>query len=502
MNYKASQSLPCQLYRAEQTRELDRLAVASGIHGYELMQRAGRAAFSLLRFRWPRARRLLVLCGAGNNAGDGWVVARLAANVDYQVQVVSLVNPGQLQNEAAIACHATLDQDLISLATLADADWQADVIVDALLGTGTDRAVSGEWLEAIERINACGRPVLSLDIPSGINADTGSIMGAAVKASCTLSFIGLNTGLLTGAAVDYSGEICFTDLDIPSSVYATVDGAVERLDASRLADLPKRRPSDHKTRHGHVLVVAGSPGFSGAASLAGRSAVRAGAGLVTVITHPDTVVAVSAAAAEYMVAPWNRQDLFQAVLQRASVAVIGPGLGLDGTAFEQFARLVDGDLPLIVDADALTLLAENPQRRGNWILTPHPGEAARLLGSSIADVESDRFRTADAISEQYGGVCILKGAGTIISADASDGSGLAGLVHGGSPALATGGTGDVLAGMAGALVAQGLALPRAAALGAVWHAATSDWLSGHGRCTGQTAGDLVEALPGVRSQYA
>ncbi|MDH5633691.1 MAG: NAD(P)H-hydrate dehydratase [Gammaproteobacteria bacterium] len=499
MNYKASQSLPCQLYRAEQTRELDRLAIASGITGYELMRRAGRAAFSLLRFRWPRARRLLVLCGAGNNAGDGWVVARLAGFAGFQVQVITLVNPEQLQNEAAIACRAALEEDAISLSTVADANWDADVVVDALLGTGIDRAVSGEWLEAIRRINACGRPVLSLDIPSGINADTGSVMGAAVKAACTLSFIGLNTGLLTGAAVDYTGEVHFTDLDIPSAVYSTVDGVAERLDSSRLVDLPKRRPSDYKTRHGHVLVVAGSPGFSGAASLAGRSAVRAGAGLATVVTHPDTVVAVSAAAAEYMVVPWNRKDLLQAALQRASVAVIGPGLGLDGAALEQFARLVDSDLPLIVDADALTLLAENPQRRGNWILTPHPGEAARLLGTSIAGIESDRLRAAEAVCEQYGGACVLKGAGTIVSAETSNRSGL---IHGGSAALATGGTGDVLAGVIGALVAQGLALPGAAALGAVWHAATSDWLTGRGRGVGQTAGDLVEALPEAGYRYA
>ncbi|MBE9515577.1 MAG: NAD(P)H-hydrate dehydratase [Proteobacteria bacterium] len=501
MKWQASQALPVELYSVEQTRALDRAAIDSGIPGYELMQRAGSAAFALMRYLWPRRDKLLICCGAGNNAGDGYVLARLAADAGYGVEVLSLIDPTELKGEAKQAWEDVGGGEV--LREPSTADWSAPIIIDALLGTGLQRPLTGDWADVVGQINRSSARVMALDVPSGIQADSGSVPGVAVRADCTISFIGLNTGLLTGAAPAYCGELYFADLGIPAESVATVGVRAKRISLDEvMSSFPFREVTDHKGRCGHVLVVGGLPGFTGAAAMAASAAVRAGAGLCTVATTPESVNAISAAGPEIMVHGLTRPQAIKPLMARATVAVLGPGLGQTAWSQQAFAMVADGDRPMVLDADGLNILAENTFRRSNWVLTPHPGEAARLLGTSVIDIQSDRLAAAEAIVRQFGGVCVLKGAGTIVACDPESVSDEAGgdlsICSAGSAAMASGGMGDVLSGVIAALLAQGLSSPQAAKLGVCWHAAASDCLQRQGFSAGQQASDLINQLPLLR----
>ncbi|MGI9309174.1 MAG: NAD(P)H-hydrate dehydratase [Gammaproteobacteria bacterium] len=487
------ETLSAYVYPPEQVRELDRVAIEEmGIPGYELMCRAGQAAFDAAHERYTFAMHWLVLCGAGNNAGDGYVIAGLARKAGLDVTVVALVDPEKLQGDAATAWKAFHSAGG-AVVSLAAADFAgADLVVDALLGTGLARELDGEFLQAVAAINASGLPVLAVDLPSGLNGSSGVVMGAAVRASLTVSFVGLKQGFYLADGPDCTGELVFSDLDIPFDRVQHVPPALRIFQQTDLDELLPRRPrTAHKGLFGHVLVVGGNAGMGGAVALAGAAALRAGAGLVTVATRPANVPVVNAACPELMaIGVVEAQDL-ATVLQRASVIALGPGLGADAWAAELFDYLVGLPVPKVIDADALNLLAASPQRRDDWVLTPHPGEAARLLNTDTGSVQRDRIATLAELCERYGGAAILKGHASLVGTAGE----LPFLITGGNPGMASAGMGDVLTGISAAFLAQNpsAGASRCAAAAAFAHASAGDAAAAEGE-RGMLATDLIAKL--------
>ena len=482
------------LYTAAQTRELDRLAIeVAGIPGYTLMSRAGEACWEALQACWPHARSLLVLCGTGNNGGDGFIVARLALAAHRSVQVLLLGEPGRLQGDALTA-HADFVAagGQVSPFTAA-ASLEADIIVDAMLGTGVDRPLAGDWQLAVERVNRAAPPVLAVDLPTGLHADTGAVSGATVRADLTVTFIGRKAGLYTGAGPDYAGDTRFASLDVPATVYQQVTPAAQlvRQVATGPLAVPRARTA-HKGQHGHVLVIGGGEGMAGAARLAGEAALRSGAGLVSVATHPRHAAFVGVSCPELICHAVATARELRPLLQSASVLLVGPGLGRSSWAQTLLAAVLEASQPRVIDADALNLLAGAPAGCPRQVLTPHPGEAARLLQQDTAAIQRDRFAAAQAIARLYGGTTVLKGAGTVIHADGK----LPAVCGAGNPGMATAGMGDVLAGVIAALMAQGMDAHTAAVAGVCAHARAGDAAAVQGE-RGMLARDVIAELRGV-----
>lgn len=481
------QRLPKNLYLAGQVREFDRRAIEDhALPGYTLMTRAGEAVFAVIRERWPAAGTLAIVCGAGNNAGDGLVVARLALAAGLSVHLLSLRPVEKLAGDAAKAWQdfkaAGGEAVEFSAALLAG----ADIVVDGILGTGLDRPVGGAFAKAIATINAQGKPVLALDIPSGLSADTGLPMGATIEAAATVSFVALKAGLFLGQGAAFCGEIFFAGLEVPDVVYDDGDPVVELLQKNEIpALLPPRAKTAHKGNFGHVLIVGGGPGMPGAACLAGEAALRSGAGLVSVATHPGQLD-FFASRPELMCRGIDEPGQLAALLEKADVVVLGPGLGQSDWARALWDAVVAIDRPLVIDADGLNWLAKFPARSKNWILTPHPGEAARLLDTDGKTIQADRLAAVGSLQRKYGGVAVLKGAGTLVS----DGNGTPALCRFGNPGMAVPGMGDVLTGLIAGLLAQTRDLARSARVGVLVHALAGDEASGDGE-RGLVAGDLM-----------
>ena len=488
-------ALPLELYTAAQTRELDQLAAKDwGLPSLTLMERAGAAAIERLTRRYPDARQLLVVCGGGGNGGDGYVAARLALEKGLAARVAAVVDPERLQGDAAHcarrfaeAAPGRIEKDLSPAAF-----DHAELIVDALFGTGLSRGAQGMFLRAIDMINEAAAPAFALDLPSGLCADTGNPLGAVVKADATLSFIGLKRGLFTGAGPEFCGEVLFDDLGAPAGLYKEVQADAALIDPVAVAQrLPRRPRHAHKGDCGHALIIGGDCGYLGAALLAGNAAARAGAGLVTVATRPEHAAQLALFRPELMTAALNGPQDLSAPLRRADVVALGPGLGRGDWASGLFAKALETRLPMVVDADALNLLAADPQRRQNWVLTPHPGEAARLLGTSAQALQADRFAAVAAVREKFGGTALLKGAGSLVL----EAQGPVRVNRSGNPGMATGGMGDVLTGLIAGLMAQGLAPGAAAVAGVCLHGQAADVCAAASGQRGLLAGDLMAALP-------
>jgi NAD(P)H-hydrate epimerase len=477
------------LYTAEQVRELDRCAIEDlGIEGYELMTRAGHATLNGLRALWPAARSIAVLCGPGNNGGDGYVVARVARAQGLRARVVALADPARLAGDARRAYDDFLAAGGRSEPWSEDV-LEVDVIVDAIYGTGLARAVSGEVAAVIAAANGCGRPIVAVDIPSGLHADTGAVLGIAARSALTVTFIGRKLGCYLGAGPDHVGRLLFDDLEVPRQACATQQPSARLLgEADVAAALPRRRRDTHKGEHGHVLVIGGGPGMPGAARLAGEAALRAGAGLVTVAAHPDNTAAVAARAELMCVATGGAGDL-ATPLERATVLAIGPGLGRSEWARELLAAALESGRPAVVDADALNLIADSPRQSDRWVLTPHPGEAARLLGVSTLEVQGDRLAALRALQGRYGGAVVLKGAGSLVLSPGE----LPRLCDRGNPGMATAGMGDVLTGVIAGIGAQCDDLAAAARAGVFVHAQAGDLAARRGE-RGLMAGDVLEQV--------
>ncbi|MGR9116293.1 MAG: NAD(P)H-hydrate dehydratase [Gammaproteobacteria bacterium] len=478
------QKLPVKLFNVSQVRELDRIAIEDyGIPGIDLMSRAGRKVFECIQDNCSAARACAVLCGAGNNGGDGYIVARLLMEAGLKTTVYSLVEPDRLRGDASSACAAYLKAGGQIRRWEETAIITEGVIVDALLGSGLDRPVEGQYAAAIAWINDSYAQVVAVDIPSGINADTGKVMGCAVKADYTVSFIGMKQGLLTGDSPEYCGKLLFSTLNIPGEITERVDASARRVEMIRL---PKRNRCAHKGKNGHVLVIGGDLGFSGAAHMAGEAALRCGAGLVSLATRPEHAALMNLNRPELMCHGVIHGGQLQALAAKANVLVLGPGLGQSQWAKDLFKAAIKAEKPVILDADALNILAETCAAGGNWILTPHPGEAARLLKCPVSEVEKDRFAAASKIRSKFGGVCILKGAGTLIASD----EGVA-VSATGNPGMGSGGMGDVLTGVIAGLIAQGLQLRTAAEYGAYLHGWAADLAAEQGGERGLLATDLM-----------
>jgi NAD(P)H-hydrate epimerase len=486
-------ALPAEVYSAASVRAMDRHAIErAGVAGYALMQRAGAAALDALRRHWPHARQVTILCGAGNNAGDGYVLARLARAAGVAVRVDAVSDPAKLSGDAARA-FADFARDGGKAEPFDAFSLEAaDVIVDALLGTGIDRKVDGAFRDAIEAINRAHAPVLALDIPSGLDADTGLPQGAAVHATRTLTFVALKAGLYLGESPDYVGGLGLVGLDLPAEARANANPVLRRMtDALPAAALPARRRAAHKGEHGRVLIVGGFV-MAGAARLAGEAALRTGAGLVTVATGEEDIEIIVASRPELIARPAASGANLKWLLAAADAVAIGPGLGTGREAHDAFDAAIGSDRPLVVDADALNLLAAAPRRRDDWALTPHPGEAARLLGTDVAAVQRDRLGSAREIVSRYGGCCVLKGAHTLVQGSDP----VAWVCDRGNPGMATAGSGDVLTGIVAALIAGGAAPALAAAAGVLLHAEAGDRAARAG-VRGMIAGDLLAELRAV-----
>jgi len=438
-----------------------------------LMERAGAAAAGQARLLVPRtADPIAVFAGPGNNGGDGFVVARHLRDWGYPVTVVFDADPAHLPADA----RAAHDRYCAAGGTTVSAPpslSECGLIVDGLFGIGLTRALTGTYAEWIAAINRSGVPVLALDIPTGLDANSGVVHGAAVHASHTATFIALKPGLLTGDGVDLAGRVALHDLDIDARAAGVECGSFVDWSIARRW-LQPRRLNTHKGSFGTLAIVGGSAGMTGAAILAGRAALYAGAGKVMLGLAGDSSLALDVAQPELMIR--NADDFHRGEF---SAMVVGPGLGQSRHAADTLARLISKPVPVILDADALNLLALEPAlaqrvkaRSQPTLLTPHPAEAARLLQTSTGVVQGDRIAAAKQIAGRFHASVALKGAGTVCAFP----DGAWSINGSGNPGLASGGTGDALSGILGALVAQGVEAKRAMMLAVCVHGAAADAL--------------------------
>ncbi|HLF31026.1 MAG TPA: NAD(P)H-hydrate dehydratase [Xanthomonadales bacterium] len=490
-----------RLYTAEQMRRLDRSAIeAHGIPGIELMERAGRAVFDSARRAWPDADNWLIFCGGGNNGGDGYIVARLALEAGLGVNVCALKSPASLGGDAALAWRRWQEAGGNTRAWPVSDTEPYDLIVDALIGTGLDRAPEDDFATAIAVMNSSGKPLVAVDIPSGLNADNGNIMHLAVMANLTVTFIGRKRGLYTADGPDACGRVEFSDLQTPESVRDSVsDSGILIRENIIKSNLRPRRRNSHKGSFGWVLGIGGTSSMSGAVRLCGEAALRSGAGKVTIATSPDHAALVNLACPELMVRGVTGGRQLHALLSQVSVIVIGTGLGQTSWSESLFKACMKTDVPIVLDADGLNILARlYPEMghnrelpRGRWILTPHPAEAGRLLACTTREVQQDRVGVALQLAQRFDATIVLKGCGTIIA----EASGRYGICALGNPGMASAGTGDVLAGVIGALVAQGLDLWDASATGVAAHAHAGDLAAELIGERGLIASDIIDQLP-------
>ncbi|MGI9317229.1 MAG: NAD(P)H-hydrate dehydratase [bacterium] len=482
-------SLSRALYRTDQTRELDRLAIEEfGTPGLTLMERAGRCAFDQIMQRFPGADRVVVMCGPGNNGGDGYVVARLMHQIGVQVVVVRTSEPKT--KDATTVCQAYLKVGGSIEENASEVVACADLIVDALLGAGLTRTPSPPFASLIEDVNQNPCPCVAIDLPSGLSGDTGQAFDPTINATCTVTFIGKKLGMYTADGETVCGERIYESLDIDPEVYRHVSPAAQILAAPKFAP---RKSNSHKGNYGDVVIAGGDYGMLGAVLLAGRAALRTGAGLVTVASRENHLDKPALSQPELMSDVYEQSGQCEALLSRADAIVIGPGTRKNAWGQDIFTATTQTGCARVIDAGGLRMLAATVRNKfDQQVLTPHPGEAAALLKCTSAEIQQDRVAAATAICDQFGGVCVLKGAGTIIA-----GNGLVRICDRGNPGMASAGMGDVLSGMIGALLAMGMA-PMEAACAGVWlHAESADRAA---RVTSQPAllaSDVIGDLGGV-----
>ncbi len=471
-------------------QSLDEYLIHSkGFEAYELMRRAGESAFHQLMHFWPHCSTIAVFCGGGNNGGDGYVLAAAALREGVSVKLYCLAEPKSTESRQAFKSflkHGGLTSQLSEFPNLS----RFDVVVDALLGIGISRDVTGELAQLIENINTYDVPVLSLDIPSGLDADTGYVKGIAIQANATVTFISHKLGLMTGQAYDYVGSLVLETLNTEQYAKEIVKFAPQLVTVSELTTkVPHRKPDAHKVSVGQVLIVGGNSTMQGAASMAALAAYRSGAGLVSIATTSESVPFLTHTTPEIRLFDVSDRRTLLQRLKQSDVVGIGPGLGQDDWASKVWGITSTNDCKLVVDADALNLLAQKPMFRDDWILTPHPGEAARLLAVTSKEIQKNRFESAQEIAVRYGGVCVLKGVGTLIVSKRESW-----LCNKGNPGMATGGMGDVLTGVICALVGQGMKPDEAARAGVWIHANAGDRAAEGAGMLGTMATDLLPYL--------
>ncbi|MCL4503546.1 MAG: NAD(P)H-hydrate dehydratase [Deltaproteobacteria bacterium] len=511
-----------KLVTAAEMRELDRQAIeAVGIPSLVLMENAGRTTYQILRREFPDLDgKVAVLAGRGNNGGDGFVVARYLAQAGIQVAVFLLGRKDQVKGDAKvnldILAHQGLEVEEVTeeshLNPLLHQLARADLIVDALLGTGLDKPVQGLLAALIDKLNHLRPPVLAVDMPTGLSADTGEILGVALQAEVTVTYGWPKIGQLMPPGRDVAGRLWQVDISIPPELAREVKQ--ELPEARELRQLVPARPSgSHKGTFGHLLVLAGSEGKTGAAALASMGALRAGAGLVTLGIAQSLNDILEIKLTEAMTLPLPQAEGVRALGIKAlepilefakgcTALALGPGLGTHSETQELVRRLVRQlDRPMVVDADGVNAIAGDPSclkgLTGPRILTPHPGEMARLIGSSPKEVQSRRLEVARETAAKHGAFIVLKGTQTVVAAP----DGRLSLNPTGNPALASGGTGDVLTGLIGGLLSQRLSQWDAARLGVYLHGLTADQFAAQYGPRSMVAGDLLELFPEVLGRF-
>ena len=536
------------LFCASQTREMDQNIIREeSISELELMNRAALAAWLTIKKQWPRIKSLSIFCGGGNNGGDGYALSEIASHHGLDVVAIAMVHPLRLTG-AALAAYKSAKAETVDVFPLHSFDqsnveskeakthWHVSlspikqrfkqptdrhVCVDALLGTGLRGQVRDDVASLIRWLNAQKSPIMSLDLPSGLCSDTGQVLGEAIQATVTITFVGVKQGLLTSQGPDHYGELFWAALthntpvvssdyryeDDSKHIFPKVSGVHYDMLSSMELDLPSRSRQAHKGLLGHVVLVGGNQGFGGAMILAAEAACRVGAGLVSVISQSETINALLVRRPEVMGRVWFKpnsesevevEDWMVQLLAQATVMVIGPGLGKDAWAESLLEQvlLMSESRPLIADADALNLLSKPhiaylwDQYKGPKLMTPHPGEAARLLKTTTLEIQSDRFSAIKQLAQQFKCSVILKGVGSLILTKTN--SSIL-LCMNGNASMASGGMGDVLAGVLGGLTAQGLNLEMCAVFGACFHSCLADDLMPEGQC-GLMASELFSVM--------
>lgn len=475
------------LFSVEAIREIESRFARPPEDGSVLMRRAGLAAWQAVLEHWPQSQRILVVCGPGNNGADGYLLAAHALASGREVRVIRLATHPPRSELAQLACDEYGVRDGL-VDVFSGRLPAADLVVDALFGIGLSRAPDAEAASLIEAINTQTSPVLSLDVPSGVDADRGEVPGVAVRAARTVEFIAPKAGLRTGAALDHVGARSVARLDLLPTLFSELEPSAISLAPTALVHWLRPRPrNSHKGCFGRMLCVGGDHQHGGAILLAAQAALRTGAGLLKVVTHPDHRAPLLARLPEAMAIDDDDDDAWG----WAEVVAIGPGLGQGDWGRRLLGRAMAAGRPLLLDADALNLLPGQADLvPAGSVLTPHPGEAARLLGVDVPAVQRDRYAAAKNLSEAFQAVVVLKGAGTVVAAPGQ----CPRVVDAGNPGMAVGGMGDVLSGVIAALMAQGQGAFDAACCGALLHAAAGDRAAAEGGERGLLPTDLMRWL--------
>ncbi len=498
-------SLP--LYSTDQIKRIEQRYSDTANGTYPLMERAGASVFHHLVRYWPKAKRVLVITGKGNNAGDGFIVARLAIERRLKVTLCYLESPSNLTGDA-LKAYQKMSHRSVSVVDYSNLDFaNYDLVVDAMLGTGIKGKLREPYLSTIKQLNASPTPVLSVDLPTGLEADTGFVQSDAVNADMTVTMVGQKKGIYTGDAANYRGVVELSELDIPSELFeGEAESSILQSEnwQSIKHNLKPRERAAHKGKFGHAIILGGHNGMGGASLLAATAAARSGSGLTSAWVGENAAVALNQYTPEVMASELNKstfQALISAVNSDKKAFVIGPGLGQSDWSKDIMAKVIEHEIVRqsrqVWDADALNFLAKfdiKDKHNNQRIITPHPGEAARLLATDTLAISQDRYGAARELSKVYGGVCVLKGSGTIIS----DQHGVKKVCSVGNPGMSSGGMGDVLAGLIGGLLAQGFSLIDAATMGVCIHGEAADRAAGpHRYYRGMLASDLFNYFPAL-----
>lgn len=489
---KLANSLTQKLYRADQVRlHEEKAASQMGIDMYSLMQRAGGCVFQNSVSMFPNIDNYLVLVGIGHNAGDGYIAALTAANAGKNVTLCAVEPDREVHGDVARAKEDWINAGGMVKPFALELLQNTDIVIDALLGTGINGVIRTEFAAVIDAVNQSSLPVISVDVPSGLEATTGNSLGECIQATATITFIGIKTGLTTGAGKQSCGQLVFEDLGVGKAFAEIARSDASALDFKHFKGLAPRPVHSHKGSYGRLLCIGGNKGMSGAIRLSAEAALRTGTGLVKVFAHEDSILQINAGRPELMVSATGLEES----LAWATCIVIGPGLGQNEWSQQTFdmvmAYLQKNPKPIVFDADALNLKSVYTKYVGlpECVMTPHTGEAARLLNVSIEEIESDRFNYARQSAQRYDATCVLKGAGSIV-----DNQHHSWVCRHGNPGMATAGMGDVLAGILGSLMSQGLSKDMACQYGVSIHAKAGDIVAKKYGQRGLLASDLFKAV--------
>ncbi|MGV2988588.1 NAD(P)H-hydrate dehydratase [Vibrio sp. E150_011] len=491
-------TLPCELYSTESVRQGEKVVASHlNIELSTLMERAGQSVFDYLMDTYPSLNHILICCGKGSNGGDGYITAALALQANISVTLWQVGSTELLSGDALHAKNHFLNLGGSITSPTNIVPDSINVVVDAILGTGLSGPARAYHSHVIDRINQSNLPVVSIDVPSGIDADTGHVFGKAIIASHTVTFIGVKSGLVTGNARQYVGQLVFAGLGIQDEFRRVITPLAQLSNNQWMSQIRSRKRDAHKGNQGKVVVIGGDSGMSGAAYLASAAAFRVGAGLVTTVSHTDSLTPLRSLLPEAMIVEWGHRHL-----SWGTVACVGVGLGRNQWGEKRFSEAElyfdTHNIARVLDADALYWLARKTSNLSSSIriLTPHPGEAASLLDVSVATIEENRYLAANQLVDRFGGIIVLKGAGTLVC----DGNNTV-VCHAGNPGMAIGGMGDVLAGVITGLLAQGYSPYQAAVLGTLVHSIAADQCAEERGEVGMLASDLLPYLREVANSY-